>query len=430
MPLASASSAMIWSTGLVKPSRSTRGSIAFCTVSAAGYCRAPRPAAVITALDICTALTPYRLRRGDLLLESPRGTGSSLSHSETRRQINRRVCRQATPRWTHRPEDRFFLDAPEPAFPGVQGHSEISWARDFGSLVGSLIRGVGGSSGTRAIPELPETSGTLIESSATAGWARLPVEGREAGSILRARRPTVSPSWHRVETTAPVRPGVRLDHGRGLCRSSRGVPGESSQPGAVPEHGGPGGVCRDFLYPTVRPGGLSGRRCHPGHRGRFSIATILVRYAEGGRLPGEAERAAATALVRAPGGAGGLRLGGRRVHGPRPVCAARIPGVDPVGTRRRSGDGGGLRSGTAATPARVPAAGRNGRLHAQLYAGGVRLRVERPLAGCRPEARPGSETAAGERPAVPGRARRVGGPAAVRIRPALRGRGAPGRPAE
>ena len=53
-----ASSAMIWRTGLVSPSRSTSGSMAFCTVSDAGYCRAPRPAAVITALVICTAGFP------------------------------------------------------------------------------------------------------------------------------------------------------------------------------------------------------------------------------------------------------------------------------------------------------------------------------------------------------------------------------------
>src|SRR5262249_10547737 len=49
-----------WSTGLVRPSRSTRGSIAFWTVSDAGYCRAPLPAAVMTALVICTS--PLRPR--------------------------------------------------------------------------------------------------------------------------------------------------------------------------------------------------------------------------------------------------------------------------------------------------------------------------------------------------------------------------------
>ena len=58
MPASRASSAMIWRTGLVRPSRSTRGSIAFWTVSEAGYCRAPRPAAVMTALVICTAVGP------------------------------------------------------------------------------------------------------------------------------------------------------------------------------------------------------------------------------------------------------------------------------------------------------------------------------------------------------------------------------------
>ena len=54
MPLSMASSAMIWSTGLVRPSRSTSGSIAFCTVSDAGYCRDPRPAAVIKDVSAMT----------------------------------------------------------------------------------------------------------------------------------------------------------------------------------------------------------------------------------------------------------------------------------------------------------------------------------------------------------------------------------------
>src|SRR5579864_5086562 len=58
MPLSIASSAMICKTGLVRPSRSTSGSIAFWTVSEAGYCRAPRPAAVMTALVICTSGCP------------------------------------------------------------------------------------------------------------------------------------------------------------------------------------------------------------------------------------------------------------------------------------------------------------------------------------------------------------------------------------
>src|SRR4051812_12377577 len=59
IPLSSASSAMIWSTGLVRPSRSTSGSMAFCAVSKAGYCLAPRPAAVMTALVICTSDRPF-----------------------------------------------------------------------------------------------------------------------------------------------------------------------------------------------------------------------------------------------------------------------------------------------------------------------------------------------------------------------------------
>ena len=53
IPESSASSAMIWMVGFVMPSRSTRGNISFCTVVEAGYCRVPRPAAVITALRTC-----------------------------------------------------------------------------------------------------------------------------------------------------------------------------------------------------------------------------------------------------------------------------------------------------------------------------------------------------------------------------------------
>ena len=61
MPLASASSAIICITGFASPSRSTIGSIAFCTVSAVGYKRTPRPAAVITALLICIAESLFLL---------------------------------------------------------------------------------------------------------------------------------------------------------------------------------------------------------------------------------------------------------------------------------------------------------------------------------------------------------------------------------
>src|SRR5688500_19307860 len=50
IPESSASSAMIWMTGLVSPSRSTSGNNSFCTAVEAGYCRVPRPAAVMTAL--------------------------------------------------------------------------------------------------------------------------------------------------------------------------------------------------------------------------------------------------------------------------------------------------------------------------------------------------------------------------------------------
>src|SRR5437868_6834367 len=49
MPESSDSSPMIWMTGLVSPSRSTSGNISFCTALDAGYCRVPRPAAVMTA---------------------------------------------------------------------------------------------------------------------------------------------------------------------------------------------------------------------------------------------------------------------------------------------------------------------------------------------------------------------------------------------
>src|SRR5438067_10775015 len=49
MPESIASSPMIWMTGLVSPSRSTSGNISFCTALDAGYCRVPRPAAVMTA---------------------------------------------------------------------------------------------------------------------------------------------------------------------------------------------------------------------------------------------------------------------------------------------------------------------------------------------------------------------------------------------
>src|SRR5215212_8147606 len=50
MPESMASSRMIWMTGLVMPSRSTRGNISFWTAVEAGYWREPRPAAVMTAL--------------------------------------------------------------------------------------------------------------------------------------------------------------------------------------------------------------------------------------------------------------------------------------------------------------------------------------------------------------------------------------------
>ena len=77
---------MIWRTGLVRPSRSTSGSIAFCTVSKAGYCRAPRPAAVMTAFVIRTArpsptrLAPFVSIRLEIL-------------PEPTRPVNRTTCR-------------------------------------------------------------------------------------------------------------------------------------------------------------------------------------------------------------------------------------------------------------------------------------------------------------------------------------------------
>ncbi len=99
IPLAIASSAMIWSTGLVSPSRSTRGSMAFCTGSEAGNCRAPRPAAVITALEMCNAtssLPPVR-RRCDLHPAKAHGLSPGFDLFLTRSKINLRRCQAATP---------------------------------------------------------------------------------------------------------------------------------------------------------------------------------------------------------------------------------------------------------------------------------------------------------------------------------------------
>ena len=90
---------MIWRTGLVSPSRSTSGSMAFCTVSDAGYCRAPRPAAVITALEICTAPVlladrPFETRR---VGENPRRQESTLSLSCERVRLAIALPLPATP---------------------------------------------------------------------------------------------------------------------------------------------------------------------------------------------------------------------------------------------------------------------------------------------------------------------------------------------
>ena len=75
IPLSIASSAMIWRTGLVRPSRSTSGSIAFWTVSKAGYCRGPRPAAVMTALVIRNARPSSDPRAGIALPAPPIAPG-------------------------------------------------------------------------------------------------------------------------------------------------------------------------------------------------------------------------------------------------------------------------------------------------------------------------------------------------------------------
>jgi len=62
-PLETASSAMSCMTGFTMPSRSAMGSMDFCTVVAAGYMRAPLPAAVITAFLIFMVSLP-----GDALM--------------------------------------------------------------------------------------------------------------------------------------------------------------------------------------------------------------------------------------------------------------------------------------------------------------------------------------------------------------------------
>src|SRR5436190_70933 len=63
MPDSMASSPMIWMTGLVSPSRSTSGNISFWTAVEAGYCRVPRPAAVMTALRTLAMLEEYVMAR-------------------------------------------------------------------------------------------------------------------------------------------------------------------------------------------------------------------------------------------------------------------------------------------------------------------------------------------------------------------------------
>src|SRR5260221_8754099 len=84
MPESIASSAMIWITGLVRPSRSTMGNISFCTAVEAGYWRVPWPAAVITALRTLAMSIDeaVRLRRLPLTLTlSPEYGGEGIRRS-------------------------------------------------------------------------------------------------------------------------------------------------------------------------------------------------------------------------------------------------------------------------------------------------------------------------------------------------------------
>src|SRR6476620_8060239 len=72
-------------TGLVSPSRSTIGNISFCTAVEAGYCRVPRPAAVMTALRTLAILG--LLRRFHSLGIKPRGaSNTALSFTTNHRQ--------------------------------------------------------------------------------------------------------------------------------------------------------------------------------------------------------------------------------------------------------------------------------------------------------------------------------------------------------
>src|SRR5579859_1225305 len=83
-------------TGLVSPSRSTSGNISFCTAAEAGYCRVPRPAAVITAFRTFAINAPGscadpRARGATLFLPLPSGEGrgeGELRELSTRRSLH------------------------------------------------------------------------------------------------------------------------------------------------------------------------------------------------------------------------------------------------------------------------------------------------------------------------------------------------------
>src|SRR5687768_608766 len=73
-PESTASPAMIWITGLVSPSRSTSGNSSFCTAVEAGYCRVPRPAAVITAFRTFAIVAVGYHQRSRVIIITPDST--------------------------------------------------------------------------------------------------------------------------------------------------------------------------------------------------------------------------------------------------------------------------------------------------------------------------------------------------------------------
>src|SRR5437763_15811860 len=89
MPLSIASSPMIWMIGLVSPSRSTSGNISFWTAVEAGYCRVPRPAAVMTAFRTLAMAPPREERK--LNHRDHRGNrGEDLSTKDTKGHEDKR----------------------------------------------------------------------------------------------------------------------------------------------------------------------------------------------------------------------------------------------------------------------------------------------------------------------------------------------------